>query len=90
MPMLITTPDAEPSPTENFTDRWCSDELSAVMLTASEHTKTESKTTIAMQKLVRNEPDPALFQIPAGYAVTESVPEAREHIDTKAAPSNQP
>ncbi|MGA8224729.1 MAG: hypothetical protein WB780_24005 [Candidatus Acidiferrales bacterium] len=90
MPMLSSTVGGEPTPTENFTDRWCSDELSAVMMTVNENTKAQTKTTIAVKKLERNEPDPALFQIPAGYAITESVPETRKQINTKAAPSNQP
>jgi hypothetical protein len=58
---------------ESITEVWCSDELAAVVLRTTESTKTGFKTAIAMRKIERTEPDPALFQIPAGYAVTESV-----------------
>jgi hypothetical protein len=73
MPMLSATVGGESSPAENFTECWCSDELSAVVLIVNENTKSGTKTTEAMQHIERNEPDAALFQIPAGYAVTESV-----------------
>jgi hypothetical protein len=57
---------------------WCSDELSAIVLTVSQNTKTGAKSTGAMQKIERTEPDPSLFQIPPDYAITESVAEPRE------------
>jgi hypothetical protein len=46
-----------------------------------------------MQKIDRTEPDPALFQIPPDYAVTESVAEPRDRRNQSApspTPSNQP
>lgn len=58
---------------ETVTERWCSDELSAIVLTVTENTKTGMKSTVAMKNIERTEPDPALFQIPQDYAVTESV-----------------
>jgi len=60
---------------ESVRDVWCSDDLSAVLLTVSGNAKSDVKNTIAMQNIQRSEPDAALFQIPADYAITESVPE---------------
>jgi hypothetical protein len=57
------------------TEIWCSDELSAVVLTIRESPRTGSKITIAMRNIERAEPDPGLFQIPDGYTVTERVRE---------------
>ncbi|HXZ12733.1 MAG TPA: hypothetical protein VEG64_10095 [Candidatus Sulfotelmatobacter sp.] len=65
---------------------WCSDEIAAVVLRTTENTRTGAKTTTAMQKIERSEPDPALFQIPADYAVTESVAPARENQIPNAQP----
>ncbi len=59
-------------------ERWCSEELSALVLVITENAKSGSKTIVAMQKIDRTEPDASLFQIPADYAVTESVAEAHE------------
>jgi len=58
---------------ETIQEIWCSDELEAVVLRTTENTTSGFKTAIAMRKIERVEPDPALFQIPADYAVTESV-----------------
>jgi hypothetical protein len=72
------------------TETWCSDELSAIVLTATEDMKTGDKLNIAMQNLQRTDPDPALFQIPSNYAVTELTAEVGERGKLKAlAPSNQ-
>jgi hypothetical protein len=78
---------------ENTMDRWCSDELAAVVLTVTGNSKTGMQSSVAMQKVERSEPDPSLFQIPADYAVTESVAEPHEgHIrsDFPPPPSDQP
>lgn len=56
---------------------WCSDELAAIVLKTTESTRTGDKSSVAMQKIERTEPDPALFEIPEGYAVTESVAPAK-------------
>jgi len=66
-------------PNDNVRDTWCSDDLSAIVLTVAEDPKTGEKYTQAMQNIVRTEPDPLLFQVPPGYTVTESVAEPREH-----------
>jgi hypothetical protein len=50
---------------------WCSDELSAMTTRGTNNSDTGMKITIAMQHVVRAEPDPSLFQIPKGYTVTE-------------------
>lgn len=59
------------------TERWCSDELSAMVLSDSENTKTERKSSRAMRNIEHTEPHPQLFQIPANYAVTESIATTR-------------
>jgi hypothetical protein len=69
---------------------WCSDFLSALVLRINGNTKTGVKSTLAMQKIERTEPDPALFQIPEGYAVTESVAEPRKRVTPNPAPTVQP
>jgi hypothetical protein len=61
--------------TDNTREIWCSDQLSAVVLTVTENAKTGEKTTAAMQNIERTEPDASLFQIPPDHAITESVAE---------------
>jgi hypothetical protein len=83
----MVAPSNEELSITSTTDRWCSDELSAVVLTFSESSTSESKTSIAMQNIERTEPDPSLFQIPPDYAVTESVAEPHSpHPTTIAQP----
>jgi len=75
----ITNPGLHPlngedsSSGQSTTEIWCSEELSAVVLTVRENPRTGSKITVAMRNIERTEPDPALFQIPEGYTVTERV-----------------
>jgi hypothetical protein len=64
---------------ETVTERWCSDELSALILTNTKDSKGGLKSTVAMRNIDRIEPDPGLFQIPQGYAVSESVAEPHVH-----------
>jgi hypothetical protein len=82
--------DGELSPSESVRDVWCSDELSAVVLIVTENTKTGVKSSTAMRNIERTEPDPALFQIPPDYAVSESVAEPHERHNPHVAPSEQP
>jgi len=58
---------------ESVSEIWCSEELSAEILRVSWNTRGGLKTTIAMRNIERTEPDPALFEIPPDYSVTESV-----------------
>ena len=89
LPMLgATTPEESPNGAST-SERWCADSLSALVLTISGNTKTGVKTTIAMRNIDRAEPDPALFQIPPGYAITESVAELHEQRTPVAAQNNQ-
>lgn len=74
---LSTPASGDASAGETIVDIWCSDELSAVVLRVTDNKRDGSKTTLAMRNIERREPDPALFQIPADYAVTESVAKAR-------------
>jgi hypothetical protein len=90
LPKLGATVGEESPDGESTTERWCSDSLSALVLTITGNTKTAVKSIIAMQKTERIEPDPALFQIPEGYTITESVAEPREHRTLNAAPATQP
>jgi hypothetical protein len=76
-PMLAPTGNGDPSPGESVTTIWCSDELSAVVLRITENTKSGFKSSVAMRNIERTVPDPALFQIPEGYAVTETLQEPR-------------
>jgi hypothetical protein len=73
----LLAPSGDNSFGETITELWCSDDLSAVVLRTTQSTKSELKTTIAMKNIERSEPDPAIFQIPPDYAVTESVPQSR-------------
>jgi len=75
---------------DTITDRWCSDELSAVVLTVTENSKTGRKTTIAMKNIERTEPDASLFQIPQDYSITESVAEPHPAVRTRPAPGEEP
>jgi hypothetical protein len=52
---------------------WYSDELHMNMLT--KHTDPRSGVqVVAITQVNRNEPDPALFQMPAGYKVVDETP----------------
>jgi hypothetical protein len=92
MPMLGEAPSGIPSSATdaNTRDVWCSDQLAAVVLSVMNHPKTGVKSSVAIQHIVRNEPDQALFQIPPDYAVTESVAEPRPRHTLALAPAAQP
>jgi hypothetical protein len=89
LPMLGATAGEESPNGESTSERWCSDSLSAMVLTVTGNTKTGVRSTLAMRNIERTEPDPALFQIPSGYAITESVAEPRVRRNLTAAPTNQ-
>jgi hypothetical protein len=89
VPMLTTATQGELT-SSNTSERWCSDDLSAVVLTVSENVKSGTKFTVAMQKIERSEPDPSLFQIPPDYAVTESVPQPLGRRASSVPSSSQP
>jgi hypothetical protein len=55
-------------------DRWCSEELGAVLLETSSSAKPGIHHEVALTKIKLGEPDPSLFQIPSDYTVTERVP----------------
>jgi hypothetical protein len=71
-----TTPvpnSSPPATMQRVSDIWCSEDLHAVLLQvvgAPDGPKEE----IALTKIERTEPDPALFQIPSDYTVSEDVP----------------
>jgi hypothetical protein len=74
-------------PNDYVRETWCSDELSAVVLSVAVDPNTGAKYTLAMQNIVRSEPDPSLFQIPPDYAVTDSVaPPRGQHTKPASAP----
>jgi hypothetical protein len=89
LPMLGATAPEESPNGGSTSERWCAESLSALVLTITGNTKTGMKTTIAMRNVDRTEPDPALFQIPPGYATTESVAELHEHRTPVAAQNDQ-
>jgi hypothetical protein len=70
-------------------DIWCSDELSAVVLTVTQDTKTGERSTVAMQNIDRTEPDASLFRIPPDYKVIETNMQPVEH-HTKGASTPKP
>jgi len=76
-------------PSDYAQDTWCSDELSAVVLTVTQDTKTGEKSTVAMQNIDRTEPDASLFQIPPDYKVTETIMQPVEH-HTKSTSTPKP
>lgn len=92
MPMLGEAPSgiSSSAPDANTRDVWCSDQLAAVVLSVMNHPKTGVKSSVAIQHIIRNEPDQALFQIPPDYAVTESVAEPRPRHTPALAPAAQP
>jgi hypothetical protein len=62
--------------TTSVQEQWCSDDLGAVLLEVSYNNQSKYRMETALTKIVRQEPDPSLFEIPAGYTVTERIPEA--------------
>jgi hypothetical protein len=52
-------------------DTWTSPDLKIMMRSTTDDPRT-GKTTTEVTELEQNEPDPALFQIPADYKVTEN------------------
>jgi hypothetical protein len=89
MPMLATSTGGE-STSSSTNERWCSDDLSAVVLTVTANSKAGTKFTVAMQKIERIEPDPSLFQIPPDYAITESVAPPLGRRSSSVPASGQP
>lgn len=73
MQPLSALPNGE-TPGASVIERWCSEELAAVVLQETANSKSRSKTSTALTKLERQEPDSALFQIPADYTINELVP----------------
>jgi len=56
-------------------ERWCSEELAALVLQSTTNSKSETTSSTALTNLERREPDPAMFQIPPDYTVSETVPQ---------------
>jgi hypothetical protein len=75
---------------DTVTERWCSDEISALVLTVSENTKTGRKSTVAMRNIERTEPDPQLFRIPADYSITETAEGPPPRTSTNVSTTSQP
>jgi hypothetical protein len=64
-------PAPESMPPATYTDTWCSDDLAAVVDLVVVFAHGEGRREVVLQKVTRKEPDPAIFQIPAGYARLE-------------------
>jgi hypothetical protein len=75
---------------DSVTERWCSEDLSALVLTISQYIKTGRKSTVAMRNIERTEPDPQLFQIPPNYTITETTESIYVHTTTNGTPASQP
>jgi hypothetical protein len=54
-------------------ERWCSEELAVLVLQSNSNSRAETTSSRTLTNLERREPDPALFQIPADYTVSETV-----------------
>ena len=64
-------------PRQSVQERWCSEELAALVLQTTTNSRSETTSSTALKNLERREPDAALFQIPADYTVSETVPEPK-------------
>lgn len=64
-------PDFDVSPSFTYTDTWCSDELAAVVSLVVVSANGDHRRETMLKKVMRKEPDPVLFQIPAGYTRIE-------------------
>jgi hypothetical protein len=64
-------PAPESMPPATYTDTWCSDELAAVVDLVVVFAHGEGRRETVLQKVTRKEPDPTIFQIPAGYTRLE-------------------
>jgi hypothetical protein len=73
----LNAPADGPPSNQGAQERWCSEELAAMVLQSATNSNSETTSSTALTNLERREPDPALFQIPAGYTVSESVPEPK-------------
>jgi len=58
-------------PIEIFTETWYSPELQLIVL-SKQHDPRYGDTTYRLTNISRNEPDAALFQVPAGYTIKEN------------------
>jgi len=63
--------DLDATPSFTHTDTWCSDELAAVVSLVVVSANGEHRRETVLKKVVRKEPAPELFQIPAGYTRLE-------------------
>jgi len=61
--------DATPSFT--YTDTWCSEDLAAIVAVVVVSANGDHRRETVPVKISRKEPDPALFEIPAGYTVVQ-------------------
>jgi len=75
---------------DTVTERWCSEDLSALVLTISQNGRIGRKSTVAMRNIERTEPDPQLFQIPPNYTITETTEGLSVHTNTNMTQSSQP
>jgi hypothetical protein len=70
----VTPPGAAEPRGPMVHEEWCSDEIAAIVLRV-QYGRNNMRTEIALVNLQRFEPDPALFQIPPDYTVSERVNE---------------
>jgi len=62
-----------PAKSQRIRELWCSEELGAVLLESASGSLDGPKQEAALTKIERTEPDPALFQIPSDYTVSDAL-----------------
>jgi hypothetical protein len=74
----IPVPNSSPAASmQRIREEWCSEELRAVLLEMVSGSLDGPKEEIGLTKIERTEPDPALFQIPSDYTVSEALQQPR-------------
>jgi len=75
LPTFVTSSKEGESSTQSTREIWCSEEMGAVLLQVLTSSRPGTKSEFALTNLVRQEPDPALFEIPADFTISERVME---------------
>jgi hypothetical protein len=77
--MTVPAANSPPGTTlQSITEIWCSEDLRAILLMVFSGSPDRGKIESALTKIERAEPDPALFQIPSGYTVKETLSSPRD------------
>lgn len=79
-----------PAKMQRIRELWCSEELGAVLLESISGSLDGPKTEEALTKIERTEPDPALFEIPSDYTVSDALQQPRLGATGVAQPMQPP